>query len=147
MLAHLKDYLLGYWTTPALWSSWSDFGRKVAPGRLNCTFEGVLLTTNHLESFNGLLKHKYLRGWQNGGRQLRLDVLLMLLVTRVLPSIFHQQQHMEKQDQKHWDDIITMLPGGQALLDQCTSSKTVTFVPLFYLTQDADRDTGAKDLI
>ena len=67
----------------------------------------------------------------------------MLLVTRVLPSIFHQWR-MEIQDQKHWDDIITTLPGGQALLDQRTSSKTVTFIPLFYLTQDADHDTGAK---
>ena len=70
VLAHLKDYFLGYWMTPALWSSWSDFGRKVAAGRLNCPFEGVLPTTNHLESFNGLLKRKYLQRWQNGGRRL-----------------------------------------------------------------------------
>ena len=70
VLAHLKDYLLGYWTMSALCSSWSDFGHKVAAGRLNCAFEGVLPTTNHLESFNGLLKCKYLQCWQNGGCRL-----------------------------------------------------------------------------
>ncbi|KAJ6562984.1 hypothetical protein B0H10DRAFT_2239680 [Mycena sp. CBHHK59/15] len=37
-------------------ASWSAFGRYTAAEILGCEFEGVLLTTNHLEYFNGLLK-------------------------------------------------------------------------------------------
>ena len=54
-LKNLK-YLDTYWTTESLWQCWSDFGCRVAAGLLKCTFEGVLPTTNHLESFNGVLK-------------------------------------------------------------------------------------------
>ena len=66
----------------------SDFGCRVAAGLLKCTFEGVLLTTNHLESFNGVLKQKYLQAWKNGSAHIRLDMLLMLLITKILPLIF-----------------------------------------------------------
>jgi hypothetical protein len=90
-LKHLQEYLLGYWTTEILWRSWSDFGRQVAAKILGCPFEGVLPTTNHLESFNGLLKRKHLRRWQHGGCRLRLNVLLKLLIMKVLPSIFEQR--------------------------------------------------------
>ena len=58
---HLKDYLLGYWCTESLWCSWSDYGRIAAARILNCPLDGVLPTTNHLESFNGVLKRKHLR--------------------------------------------------------------------------------------
>jgi hypothetical protein len=59
-LKHLQKYLLGYWTTEIIWCSWSDFGRQVVVEILGCSFEGILPTTNHLESFNGLLKRKHL---------------------------------------------------------------------------------------
>ena len=65
-IEHLK-YLDSYWTTDALWHCWSDYGRKIASSLLKCPFEGVLPTTNHLESFNGVLKCKHLAQWQNGG--------------------------------------------------------------------------------
>ncbi|KAF7348406.1 hypothetical protein MSAN_01794600 [Mycena sanguinolenta] len=65
-LLHL-DYLSTYWLSFDLWASWSDFGRYTAAKILGCEFDGVLPTTNHLESFNGLLKRKYLRRWQRGG--------------------------------------------------------------------------------
>jgi hypothetical protein len=55
-IIHLKEYLLDYWTTDSLWQGWSDFGHCMAASILKCPFEGVLPTTNHLKSFNGLLK-------------------------------------------------------------------------------------------
>ncbi|KAJ7202187.1 hypothetical protein C8J57DRAFT_1543409 [Mycena rebaudengoi] len=61
------DYLSNYWTTDNLWQSWSDYGRKVAAALLGCHTDGIIPTTNHLESFNGILKRKHLRRWQNGG--------------------------------------------------------------------------------
>ncbi|KAL0564510.1 hypothetical protein V5O48_017535 [Marasmius crinis-equi] len=146
--AHLSNYLLGYWTTTALWSSWSDFGRKVAASRLDCPFEGVLPTTNHLESFNGVLKRKYLSQWQKGGRRLRLDVLLMLLVTKILPAIFRQRQ-MERADRLWWADVARRrLQGGEKLIQAGkTSNKLSTAGPVAYLTPDTERDTAACRLL
>jgi hypothetical protein len=46
--------------TDPLWQSWSDFGRRVVASILKYPFEGILPTTNHLKSFNGLLKQKHL---------------------------------------------------------------------------------------
>ncbi|KAJ7254555.1 hypothetical protein C8J57DRAFT_1076157, partial [Mycena rebaudengoi] len=58
------DYLTNYWTTDNLWQSWSDYGRRIAAALLGCHMDGVIPTTNHLESFNGVLKRKHLRRWQ-----------------------------------------------------------------------------------
>jgi hypothetical protein len=144
-ISHLKDYLLDYWTSESLWRSWSDFGRRVAALILNCPLEGVLPTTNHLESFNGLLKRKHLRRWQHGGRRLRLDVLLQLLVSRVLPSIFQQRQ-MEKRAQQHWEEQMRSSPGGKALLD-ARDKPAVVVPPIAYFQGDQDRDTAAAELL
>lgn len=87
-IAHL-DYLSVHWVnTVEIWKSWSDHGRNIAAGILGCSFGWVLPTTNHLESFNNLLRNKHLRRWQRNGRRLRLDILVSLLITKVLPSIF-----------------------------------------------------------
>jgi hypothetical protein len=73
---------------PDLWSSWSRAGRVRASQALGCDVEGVLPTTNHLESFNRTLKRRYIRHWQRGGKRLRLDVLIHHLVHRIIPAIF-----------------------------------------------------------
>ncbi|KAJ7920102.1 hypothetical protein B0H13DRAFT_2319738 [Mycena leptocephala] len=59
------------------WSTGRERTPSIFPaaGILGCEFDGVLPATNHLESFNGLLKRKYFRRWQRGGRDLRVDVL------------------------------------------------------------------------
>ena len=146
-ITHLTDYLLGYWTTETLWQSWSDFGRQVAASVLNCPFEGVLPTTNHLESFNGLLKRKYLRRWQHGGRRLRLDVLLKLLVTKVLPSIF-QHRAITKQDAQHWEAQIRKMPGGDALLAHHDKPISIyTIAPMAYIVPDEVRDDAATQML
>ncbi|KAJ7588293.1 hypothetical protein C8J56DRAFT_1026242 [Mycena floridula] len=88
-LVHL-EYLSSYWLMKNLWTSWSDYGHYAAANKLGCTFDQVALTTNHLESFNNVLKHKYIQQQQHGGRRLRVDVLLHYLITDMLPSIFEQ---------------------------------------------------------
>lgn len=82
-----------------LWKSWSDHGRHIAAQILKCPFEGVLPTTNHLESFNGLLKNKHLHRWQRSGRRLHVDVLIKVMVTQILPAIF-EQWVMEKAEKE-----------------------------------------------
>ncbi|KAA1472867.1 hypothetical protein DENSPDRAFT_766670, partial [Dentipellis sp. KUC8613] len=54
------EYLQSYWMSEDLWRSWSQWGRNKAAKHLNVPVEGVLPTTNHLESFNGLLKSKHI---------------------------------------------------------------------------------------
>ncbi|KAJ7110244.1 hypothetical protein C8R43DRAFT_962415 [Mycena crocata] len=82
------DYLVKTWMPEALWQSWSRKGRLYASTLLNISVEGVLPTTNHLESFNGLLKRKYLPRWQHSGTRLRVDFLIFTLITKILPEIF-----------------------------------------------------------
>ena len=82
------EYLHSTWMPESLWQGWSQKGRVVAAMRLKIPIEGVLPTTNHLESFNGLLKWKYIRRWQHSGARLRFDFLIHTLVTKILPEIF-----------------------------------------------------------
>ena len=86
-IKHL-DYLVQYWMPLSLWQSWSEFGQITASAVLKIPIEGVIPTTNHLESFNGILKRKHLPAWLHSGRRLRFDSLIYLLVTHILPGIF-----------------------------------------------------------
>ncbi|ESK81356.1 hypothetical protein Moror_16700, partial [Moniliophthora roreri MCA 2997] len=92
----LSDYLLEYWLSRGksddLWSSWSDFGLYAAAEALGCLVEKILPTTNYLESFNRVLKHKHLPQAQHGGHRLRFDVLIMFIITDMIPSIFQERQ-------------------------------------------------------
>ena len=127
-IEHLK-YLDSYWTTDALWHCWSDYGRKIASGLLKCPFEGVLPTTNHLESFNGVLKRKHLAQWQNGGHRVCLDLLVMLLVTCILPSIFFQQK-LQQQEDLQFEAQLQKLRGGQKLAEARKGVNTEAFAPM-----------------
>jgi hypothetical protein len=53
-----------------------------------------------LESFNGILKHKYIARWQRGGKRVRFNFLILLLVTQIILSIF--QQRAAKIAYKNW---------------------------------------------
>ncbi|KAF7790324.1 hypothetical protein EIP86_001278 [Pleurotus ostreatoroseus] len=145
--AHLLDYLRDWWCREALWQSWSDFGRAVAATRMGCAIDGVLPTTNHLESFNGVLKRGHLRRWQRGQKRLRLDVLVNILVTQIIPSIF-EQRALEAVEELRWEQMVSKLPGGKELVESIHSSKTsVSPLPVAYLVPDESRDNAAQDLL
>jgi hypothetical protein len=82
------DYLDEYWLTWPLWSCWSDFGRLAAASRLKIPVEGVVPTTNHLESFNAILKKRLLPAWLHSGHRLHFDSLIYILITQILPNIY-----------------------------------------------------------
>ncbi|KAF7362702.1 hypothetical protein MVEN_00619500 [Mycena venus] len=138
------EYLSSYWTTDELWKSWSDYGRKVAAALLGCHIDGVIPTTNHLESFNGVLKRKHLQRWQNGNRRLRVDVLIQVLVMHIPPSIF-QARRLYYEQSLRLAAQIRGLPGGHALLQQRFSRPTIPAVA--YLTPDQQRDERAASLV
>ncbi|KAJ6610917.1 hypothetical protein B0H10DRAFT_2224618 [Mycena sp. CBHHK59/15] len=139
------DYLNDYWTTNNLWKSWSDFGRKVAASLLGCKMDGVIPTTNHLESFNGVLKCKHLRRWQNGGRHIRVDVLIQILIIHILPSIF-QEHRLYCEQALRIAAQVRRLPGGENLLKTQSSGRHI--IPkIAYLLPDVQRDESARDLL
>lgn len=142
-LLHL-NYLRDYWTTDNLWQSWSDYGRKVAASLLGCELDGVIPTTNHLESFNGVLKRKHLRRWQNGGRRICVDILIQVLITQILPSIF-QERRMYREQERRIAAQILQLPGGQKLLQNRSMGRQVPKIA--YLEPDVTRDQRAADLL
>lgn len=108
-LTHIK-YLLDTWMPISLWHSWSQQGRLAASKVLGIEVEGIIPTTNHLEAFNGVLKRKHIRQWQHAGKRLRIDLLVFLLITKILPGIF---AHRTAQGQyKSW---LKMRFSSQAL--------------------------------
>ncbi|KAJ6556909.1 hypothetical protein B0H10DRAFT_1630460, partial [Mycena sp. CBHHK59/15] len=141
------NYLDSYWTTENLWPSWSDYGRTVLVSMLGTAVDGVIPTTNHLESFNGVLKRIHLRRWQNGGRRLRVDVLIHALMIYILPSIF-KEHRLNQEQAMQIAALIRLLPGGASLLEQKKGPKAHPPVPkIGYLVLDPDRDGRARELV
>ncbi|KAF6749683.1 hypothetical protein DFP72DRAFT_1048718 [Ephemerocybe angulata] len=85
---HFLNYLHSYLSVEDYWRSWSPAGAKLAADRLGVPFSAVARTTNHLESFNGRLKNKFFKGYEHSGRLPRIDLWVLILVTRVLPEFF-----------------------------------------------------------
>lgn len=141
------EYLDSYWLREALWQSWARWGRIEAAKRLGCEINEVVPTTNHLESFNGVLKRRHLVRWQQGKRRLRMDVLIHVLVFNILPSIFRQRR-IEDLEQARSRAKLSRVPGGEAILErQATSRQSVHVNPTAYLSPDPSRDSAAQALI
>ena len=94
------DYLVNTWMPKPLWQSWSHKGCIIASTILKIPIKDVLLTTNHLKAFNGLLKHKYIPLWQWSGSHLCFDFLIHILITKILPDIF--ASWFSHQNYLHW---------------------------------------------
>lgn len=86
------DYLVATWMPKDMWAGWSRFGRDKAARLLDVPLEGIIPTTNHLESLNGSLKRKYVPQWQHSGHRLRFDMLLYHLVSSIIPQIYAQRR-------------------------------------------------------
>lgn len=144
-LAHLK-YLREFWLDEHLWKDWSGYARQEAARILGCSVDGVLPTTNHLESFNRVLKYRHLPTAQRGGRRLRVDVLLQQLVTKILPSIF-EFRALEEQEETRWEAQLRRLPGGEALLEARKKREAADLPSVAYLYADPRRDAAAANLL
>jgi hypothetical protein len=124
------DYMTSTWMPEPLWQSWSQKGRVVAAMILDRHIEGVLHTTNHLESFNGLLKWKYIPQWQRSGSRLRFDFLIHTLITMILPEIF--KLHKSQQQYGQWLSLRFSKHAGGIDLQQLkreTKSRQLKEVP------------------
>ena len=150
-LAYL-GYLRETWLDESLWSSWSRHGRDRASTKLQRPVEGILPTTNHLESFNAVLKRKYIPAWQRSGNRLRFDIFIHHLILKILPEIFAQwrMQH----DFHLWvSRRFHQVSGGQDLRKPDKSQKSESSAPttpssiLAWFSEDAARDQKAQQIV
>ncbi|EIM80782.1 uncharacterized protein STEHIDRAFT_115633 [Stereum hirsutum FP-91666 SS1] len=133
------DYLTSTWMSEDLWKSWSQRGRNDAATRLGVPVDGILPTTNHLESFNGVLKNDDLPELQRAGRRLRFDVLIFYLITKILPRIFAQlrvDRHYLEWRRKRF----TLATGGATIPDHNTH---LPATPFAWFSDDERREADA----
>lgn len=81
-------YINRHWMSQTMWHSWSERGRSDAATVMKVPPEKVVRTTNHLESFNGSLKGRYLPQYERSGKRVRPDVFIRRAVHDIIPHIF-----------------------------------------------------------
>ena len=119
-MKHL-DYLNENRMNTPLRQSWSEFGWICASSVLKIPVDGVIPMTNHLESFNAILKQKHLAAHLHSGHWLWFDSLIHLLITWILPDIF---KHWKAQtDYNNWLALIFHEQAGGIDLVEAHKSK------------------------
>ncbi|KAF8591728.1 hypothetical protein K439DRAFT_1611009 [Ramaria rubella] len=98
------------WMPVSLWHGWSQKGCLDASQILQTPVEGILPTTNHLEAFNSLLKHKYISQLQHAGKRLCLDVFVYMLIMHIVPDMFSVRRTQESYyswiSERFWADLV-----------------------------------------
>ena len=84
-------YLNSYLRIQSLWLAWSMGGVIEAAKHLKIPVNDVPRTNNHLESFNGRIKLKYFKMYMHSGWLPRIDLWVLLVITRVIPDFFHER--------------------------------------------------------
>ncbi|EPQ51420.1 hypothetical protein GLOTRDRAFT_96192 [Gloeophyllum trabeum ATCC 11539] len=108
------DYLKTMWMPEPLWLGWSRQARIRASAILSVPVDDILTTTNHLESFNHVLKNKCLPQWQHSGARLRFDFLIHILITEFIPEFFASRR--EREWLQRWIDMrFQQFTGGEHL--------------------------------
>ncbi|KAF6756530.1 hypothetical protein DFP72DRAFT_1066421 [Ephemerocybe angulata] len=87
---HFLNYLYTYLKLEDYHRSWSPASIELAAERMGTPKNEIARTTNHLESFNGRLKNKFFNGYERSGRLPRIDLWVLVLVTRVIPQFFEE---------------------------------------------------------
>ncbi|KAJ3724101.1 hypothetical protein C8R42DRAFT_538171, partial [Lentinula raphanica] len=146
-LAHLQ-YLINYWMSISLWQSWSEWGRIAAASAIQIPVEGIIPTTNHLESFNAILKRKYISQHLHSGHRLRFDLLIFLLVTQILPHVYSRRRAMH--EYSRWLDTRFFKKAGgrniselQATLAASKEERARVLRSVCWWSPDATRDRQA----
>lgn len=148
-LAYL-GYMRETWLNESLWSSWSQHGRDRASTKLQRPVEGILPTTNHLESFNAVLKRKYIPAWQRSGNRLRFDIFIHHLILKILPEIFAQRR-MQHNLNLWVSQRFHQVSGGQDLCKlnkpQKSGAPTTPSSIIAWFSEDAARDRKAQQIV
>jgi hypothetical protein len=92
------SYLRVYIQTQEYWLSWSPGGALEASKMLNIPVEDIMRTTNTLESFNGRVKNEYLEPYMHGGKLPRIDIWMLLVVTKIIPNYYSKLSAVSEQE-------------------------------------------------
>jgi hypothetical protein len=137
--------------TVPLWQSWSEFGRICVSTVLKIPADGVIPTTNHLESFNAILKKKHLAELLHSGHQLRFDSLVIhLLITQVLLDIFKNRK--THTNYNNWLAFRFHEKAGgndlvEAHISEAKERNARRKAPLCWWVDNNNRDNAAKEII
>ncbi|KLO10035.1 hypothetical protein SCHPADRAFT_833081 [Schizopora paradoxa] len=145
-LKHIS-YLTQHWMPIPLWSGWSQFGRSHASRLLGVELEGVLPTTNHLESFNAVLKRVHLPRWLRSGHRLRFDSFIHILVTQILPDIYSTRRARQNYDKWLKERFSHLGNAALATNQPEVQSGQTKPTPLCYWPEDAKGEVEGKALI
>jgi hypothetical protein len=137
------NYLAGYLQSEVYWRSWSPAGPIEAARRLGngITPAFIARTTNHLESFNGRIKTRLLRDYEHCGRLPRIDVWVLVLVTRVMPEFF--EAWLEKRRNLAYYSYMRQAPdlsvsSNSSMTSQDSATKIKKFVTVAEVVADAE---------
>jgi len=144
------DYLIAHWMPVAMWKSWSEWGRVAASTILNIPIEGVIPTTNHLESFNSILKRKHLPAHLCSGHRLRFDSLIHILITQILPGIYRHRK--AQREYRQWLETRFRAGAGgenlpevhKAVLDERALNSNK---PVCWWEADGSLDGAAQEIL
>lgn len=142
------DYLVSYWMPEEMWNSWSQKGRTVASILMGVPLEGIIPTTNHLESFNFVLKYKHIGRFKHSGHRLRFDVLIHLLITRILPEIY-LLRHTQHNYASWLTERFRVAAGGADLVSIRSKAgpvERVTTAGILWWESDKKRDKEAREM-
>ncbi|KAJ8078160.1 hypothetical protein PM082_000366 [Marasmius tenuissimus] len=148
---HIK-YLNANWMSLEMWQSWSERGRIAAAAMIGVSVEGVVPTTNHLESLNGVLKKKHIKAWMHSGHRLRFDFLIYIVVMKILPAIYSSYNIQKNYSQwltarfSHSSGGVNLVEAQRlARADQIAAKKTAS--KRCWWTPDASRDQEASLIV
>ncbi|KAK1226363.1 hypothetical protein PQX77_010670 [Marasmius sp. AFHP31] len=140
-------YLTTNWMDVSMWRSWSACGRLTVSNLLKIPIEGVVPTTNHLESFNGILKRKHLARWFHSGHRLRFDYLVLLLCTRILPGIYNRRLVQSRYTEWLTERFKDKAGGKDLVRRQESSQKQGKGGGVCWWPEDESRDQQARTIM
>ena len=117
---------------------------------LKIPVEGVIPTTNHLESFNRLLKWKHLATWLCSGHRLCFDFLINILIIRILPEVYGHRK--AQQQYKQWLGSQFKDQAGGTNLAEIHATLVKERLeqqnsPICWWDEDFEQDTSAQHLV
>ncbi|CAB4399771.1 unnamed protein product [Rhizophagus irregularis] len=93
------QYLNSIWCGSLIFG-WSHVGRCKAAELLNTSITNIPTTNNHLESFNSHFKDTYIKQFQRGGSQVRVDTLCISLISFITPNLIRKRNLQQKFDEE-----------------------------------------------
>src|SRR5437763_10089590 len=109
-----------------------QYVRHKATELLNVSITNIPTTNNHLKSFNSHFKDTYIKQFQRGGSQVRVDTLCISLISFITPNLIRRcnlQQKLDKElqnrksyfginDQKNYNSAVQINYKQYAYLDE-----------------------------